>query len=49
MGEEPGEMVGYVSAVTAAAVLVLAMSFGAAVAAFVFHERLSQIVVQWEN
>jgi hypothetical protein len=32
-----------------AVVLSLAMFFGAASAAFVFHERLSQTVVQWQT
>ena len=32
-----------------AVVLILAMFFGAASAAFVFHERLSQTVVQWQT
>lgn len=49
MREEPSQMAGHVSALTATAALVLAMSLGAAAAAFVFHERLSQIVVQWET
>ncbi len=46
---EPDEMAGYISARTAAFALILAMFFGAASAAFVFHERLSQIVVQWQT
>ena len=43
---ESDRLAGYINAWTATATLILAIFLGAMAAAFVFHERLSQIVVR---